>query len=482
MSRNSETAELSRAECLRLLGAGGVGRIAVSVTGWEQPMLRPVNFLFDEESGSVLIRTAAGTKLHAVLRSARAVFEIDGTDRATHVAWSVIVLGVAEEITGPSELQRIDRLELNPWAPGQKNHWIRIRTGFVSGRRFDLQAPKELQVTEQAEHVEAPQPDGRLEVLIAGAGVAGLEAAFALDEMAGDRVKVTILTIDDEFIYGPMSVAEPFASGRAQHYSLSQLAERAHAELRHDALVEVDTENRTVKLASGAELAYGALLLCLGTSTHSRYEHAITVDDANMDELLHGLVQDIEEGFVHSLAVVVPAPLPWSLPAYELALMASERAFDVEAEISVTLLTPEATPLAAFGSATSAALSRLLAQRNVELVTGATARCPRRGGSPSNRVAARSRWTASSLSRSCTDRPLPAYPTMTAVSFRYQEYYSRRACHATQSCCVQREDVERDDVQESVPWGNKVVCSAGGRRLVGARSSCGVQRNVCNCA
>jgi nitroimidazol reductase NimA-like FMN-containing flavoprotein (pyridoxamine 5'-phosphate oxidase superfamily) len=134
--RATEMVDLDRSECLRLLAATDVGRIAVTVTGWNQPMLRPVNYVFDDSSQSVLIRSGSGSKLHAVLQSARAAFEIDGTDPAGRVGWSVIVLGVAEEITNPTELQRIERLGLDPWAPGHKDRWIRIRANTVSGRRI----------------------------------------------------------------------------------------------------------------------------------------------------------------------------------------------------------------------------------------------------------------------------------------------------------------------------------------------------------
>jgi sulfide:quinone oxidoreductase len=217
----------------------------------------------------------------------------------------------------------------------------------------------------------------RFEVLIAGAGVAGLEAAFALRQLAGDRIGLRIMAPGDEFVYRPMSVAEPFASGWAQRYPLSKLAEAADAELLQDALQEVDAPNQQVRTANGMTFSYDALLVCLGASVHARYDHATTVDDSHMDELLHGLVQDIEGGYVHSLAVVVPAPMPWPLPAYEIALMASERAWDTQADMSVTVLTPEKAPLALFGSDASQALMRLLEERKIEVVTSAYCEVPK---------------------------------------------------------------------------------------------------------
>jgi nitroimidazol reductase NimA-like FMN-containing flavoprotein (pyridoxamine 5'-phosphate oxidase superfamily) len=135
-----EMLELDQPECLRLLAATGIGRIAVSVTEWDTPVIRPVNYVFDESSQSVLIRSALGSKLHALLRSAKAAFEIDGIDPVGRVGWSVIIHGVSEEITNPSELRRIAGLGLEPWAPGHNRHWIRIRSNTVSGRRIALLA------------------------------------------------------------------------------------------------------------------------------------------------------------------------------------------------------------------------------------------------------------------------------------------------------------------------------------------------------
>ena len=139
----TEMLDLDRAECLRLLAATTVGRIAVSVAEWDTPVIRPVNYVFDQPSNSILVRSGLGSKLHAVLRSAKAAFEIDGTDGPGRVGWSVIVAGVSEEITSPSELHRIEALGLEPWTAGSKSHWIRIRANTVSGRRIALEVDHE---------------------------------------------------------------------------------------------------------------------------------------------------------------------------------------------------------------------------------------------------------------------------------------------------------------------------------------------------
>ncbi|HEY1521144.1 MAG TPA: pyridoxamine 5'-phosphate oxidase family protein [Solirubrobacteraceae bacterium] len=129
--------ELDRDECLQLLASHRFGRLAVAM---DAPVIRPVNYLFDERSQSVAFRTAHGSKFQALLRSANAAFEIDGIDEGSHTGWSVIIAGVAEEVTNPTDVRRLDRSGLETWMPESKAHWMRIRAWTVSGRRIVLAA------------------------------------------------------------------------------------------------------------------------------------------------------------------------------------------------------------------------------------------------------------------------------------------------------------------------------------------------------
>jgi nitroimidazol reductase NimA-like FMN-containing flavoprotein (pyridoxamine 5'-phosphate oxidase superfamily) len=126
--------ELTRSECLTLLAATRVGRLVVTIGA--TPVIRPVNYIFDGPSQSVVFRSAPGSKLYALARSARAAFEIDAIDEVTSSGWSVIIIGVTHEVTHPIEVQRLSRLGLRTWAPGSNPHWIRIRARTVSGRRI----------------------------------------------------------------------------------------------------------------------------------------------------------------------------------------------------------------------------------------------------------------------------------------------------------------------------------------------------------
>jgi uncharacterized protein len=133
----SEMLVLSREECLRLLAAHRFGRLAVAM---DSPVIRPVNYVFDKPSQSVVFRTADGSKFHAMLINGNAAFEIDGIDPGSRTGWSVIIVGMTEEVTSPSELRRLNRMGLETWTPGQKAHWMRIRAWTATGRRIVLSA------------------------------------------------------------------------------------------------------------------------------------------------------------------------------------------------------------------------------------------------------------------------------------------------------------------------------------------------------
>jgi nitroimidazol reductase NimA-like FMN-containing flavoprotein (pyridoxamine 5'-phosphate oxidase superfamily) len=132
--------ELDRSECLHLLATSSLGRLAVNL-GDGPPVIRPVNFVFDAQSQSVVVRTGLGSKFHALANSANAAFEVDGTDATGRIGWSVIILGATEEITNQRELDRLAGLGLDPGVPGLRTHWFAIRARTVSGRRIVMTRP-----------------------------------------------------------------------------------------------------------------------------------------------------------------------------------------------------------------------------------------------------------------------------------------------------------------------------------------------------
>src|SRR5205085_4122033 len=92
-------------------------------------------------------------------------------------------------------------------------------------------------------------------VVIAGGGVAGLEGALALRDLAGDRVSITVIEPRDELVYRPMTVQEPFAYAAAERYPLERIVRGVGAELVRDSFESVDRDTRTAYTASGHALA-----------------------------------------------------------------------------------------------------------------------------------------------------------------------------------------------------------------------------------
>lgn len=208
-------------------------------------------------------------------------------------------------------------------------------------------------------------------VLIAGGGVAALEGALALRELAGGRVSTTLLAPEPEFVYRPLRVREPFGYSEARRYSLKELAADIGVELLEDSFKWLDPGLPAVRTDGGQELGYDALLLAIGARLEAAFKHAITIDDRQLDQQLHGLIRDIEDGYVHKLAFIAPQAMPWPLPIYELALMTAHRAYDMGADLSITIATPEDAPLAVFGAPVSEAVERLLTERGILTVTSA---------------------------------------------------------------------------------------------------------------
>lgn len=215
-------------------------------------------------------------------------------------------------------------------------------------------------------------PTHRFKVLIAGSGVAALEAVMALRDLAGERVQITLLTPDSQFVYRPMTVREPFSGPLARHYPLRRLIDDFELDHHVGSLASVDPGARTVTTTGEAKtLEYDALLLAIGAQQGRRLPHALNLDDRSLDEQLHGLIQDVEEGMSKRLAFVVPPGPCWPLPIYELALMTARRAYDMGLATLVTIVTPERAPLAIFGEAASDAVAQELRAYRVATILGA---------------------------------------------------------------------------------------------------------------
>jgi nitroimidazol reductase NimA-like FMN-containing flavoprotein (pyridoxamine 5'-phosphate oxidase superfamily) len=138
-----ELRRLTRDECLRLMGSVPVGRIVY--TRQALPAVELVNFVLDH--GDIVFRTDAGGKLGAAVRGSVVAFEVDSLDFERHTGWSVTVVGQCQPVTDSQELMRLRETELTPWAPGEREHFVRIPPTIVNGRQF---VPRPLEVHRHA--------------------------------------------------------------------------------------------------------------------------------------------------------------------------------------------------------------------------------------------------------------------------------------------------------------------------------------------
>jgi sulfide:quinone oxidoreductase len=206
-----------------------------------------------------------------------------------------------------------------------------------------------------------------IHVVIAGAGVAGLEALIALRELAGDRVTISLVSPEDHFVYRPLSVGDPFALGSALRIPVRDISREFRAEHVGDGMAAVDPDRHVVKLEGGDEISYDKLIVATGSARVPVFDRATTFRGQEDVEALHGLVKDVEGGYAKRIAFIVPTGVAWSLPLYELALMTAERAYSMSVDVEITFVTPEETPLVIFGSNASAEVAELLERAGIDV-------------------------------------------------------------------------------------------------------------------
>ena len=132
MPNTRELDVLNRRQCLDLLQEVRVGRLVVIEDGL--PSVQPVNFRLWRDD--VVMRVAGGAKLAAAAENLVVAFEADELDPDLRTGWSVTVVGHAQAVTDVDELVELAGTFVEPWVEGRRDHFVRIRTEKMTGRRF----------------------------------------------------------------------------------------------------------------------------------------------------------------------------------------------------------------------------------------------------------------------------------------------------------------------------------------------------------
>ncbi len=127
---------LDREECLRLLSAAPIGRLAFREVAEEGRItVLPVAFAWVDEG--IVFRALEGAKLAAAVGHEPVAFEIDSWDERERTGWSVVVHGVARAVTEWAEVEQLERSGVMAWAKERwRDRWIRIEPDEVTGRRL----------------------------------------------------------------------------------------------------------------------------------------------------------------------------------------------------------------------------------------------------------------------------------------------------------------------------------------------------------
>lgn len=213
----------------------------------------------------------------------------------------------------------------------------------------------------------------RQKVLVAGAGIAGLEAALALRDLAGELVEVELCDPRREFVFRPFAVGEPYgAAPRAFRYDLRRLVERCGASYLSSGIVAVDPEQRVAVSRDGERLAYEHLIVAPGVRMLWAVPGATTFWGVADEGEVGGVIAELRAGGLRRLVFTMSGGRSWALPLYELALFAvSVRGRGLRnGQTRISVVTPEQAPLRVFGRRAAEQMHELLTERGIEVITG----------------------------------------------------------------------------------------------------------------
>jgi sulfide:quinone oxidoreductase len=212
---------------------------------------------------------------------------------------------------------------------------------------------------------------GTTRVLIAGGGVAAVETLLGLRALAGERVEMELLSDSSELVNRPSSVTQAFGRTSPRRVDIARIAADCGARLRHGSLDGVDLECNEALTRGHERIRYDVLVVGIGARVHDPLPGALSFRGPESAPTFRGLLRDLHLGSRRDVVFTIPIGTSWPLPLYELALLtaARVRAAGIP-NVRLALATPEDRPLHVFGGPASEAVTDLLQQAGVELVTG----------------------------------------------------------------------------------------------------------------
>jgi sulfide:quinone oxidoreductase len=208
-----------------------------------------------------------------------------------------------------------------------------------------------------------------MRVLIAGGGVAALEAALALRALAEERVQIDLLTRAVRFVYRPLQVLEPFDPDAVVRLSWSEIAASLRLGRIVDDLGLIEPDAGLVRTAGGRSIRYDALIVAVGAIPRQAVSGAVTVGEPGSAYAIGKLIGRLRAGAAPGITFACPPGTSWTIAIYELALLTAQLAADAGVHSELAVLTAESEPLEVLGSEASKLARELLDRHGIELRT-----------------------------------------------------------------------------------------------------------------
>jgi sulfide:quinone oxidoreductase len=207
-------------------------------------------------------------------------------------------------------------------------------------------------------------------IVIAGGGIAGLEALVALRGHLGPDVRIDLLEAKAELVERQRAVAEPFRAIGSRPFDLTRIANDHDAQLHPDQLAAVDVGERRLRTVRGETVDYDALLVAVGATPEIAIPGALTFSGPADVDAYKALLRDIDEGRVARIAFAVPTAVTWALPLYELALLTADHLrATANHDVALVVVTPEHAPLDAFGERIASHIWSMMAKNAIAVRT-----------------------------------------------------------------------------------------------------------------
>ena len=208
------------------------------------------------------------------------------------------------------------------------------------------------------------------DVTILGGGVAAIEAALWLVDRTDGAARVTIVAPHEHVVLEALAPASAFGLVAGASASLADLSRAGGFTWVQDVAVAIDAEQRVVRGAATGEHPFETLVVAVGAARVAAFsDAAMTYLGSASHADLVTLRDEVENGVVDSVAVIVPPGVSWTLPAYEIALMLARVGRSANVDVTCTVITSEPNPFALFGPRASSAVGELLAEAAIDVRT-----------------------------------------------------------------------------------------------------------------